>query len=71
MYIPNTYNFYWHVSPEKFRNRMWKEYNYFWNEELEIKAKKINLTKIEVYILASIVQKESIKQIEKSRIAGV
>ena len=71
MYIPNTYDFYWHVSPEKFRDRMWKEYNSFWNEELEIKAKKINLTKIEVYILASIVQKESIKQIEKSRIAGV
>tara|TARA_B100001250_G_scaffold247918_1_gene213131 strand:- start:1654 stop:2712 length:1059 start_codon:yes stop_codon:yes gene_type:complete len=71
MYIPNTYDFYWDVSSEKFRDRMWKEYNYFWNEELEIKAKKINLSKIEVYILASIVQKESIKQIEKSRIAGV
>ena len=50
---------------EKFRNKMWKEYNSFWNKELEIKAKEINLTKIEVYILASIVQKESIKQIEK------
>ena len=71
MYIPNSYNFYWDVSPEKFRNRMWNEYNSFWNEELENKAKKINLTKIEVYILASIVQKESAKQIEKSRIAGV
>ena len=71
MYIPNTYDFYWDVSPKKFRNRMWKEYNSFWNEELEIKARKINLSKIEVYILASIVQKESTKQIEKSRIAGV
>lgn len=71
MYIPNTYDFYWDVSPEKFRNKMWKEYNSFWNKELEIKAKEINLTKIEVYILASIVQKESIKQIEKSRIAGL
>ena len=46
MYIPNTYDFYWDVSSEKFRDRMWKEYNSFWNEELEIKAKKINLTKI-------------------------
>ena len=52
MYIPNTYDFYWDVSPEKFRNKMWKEYNSFWNKELEIKAKEINLTKIEVYILA-------------------
>ena len=71
MYIPNTYDFYWDVSPKKFRNRMWKEYNSFWNKELEIKARNINLSKIEIYILASIVQKESTKQIEKSRIAGV
>ena len=71
MYIPNTYDFYWDVSPKKFRNRMWKEYKSFWNEELEIKARNINLSKIEIYILASIVQKESTKQIEKSRIAGV
>ena len=71
MYIPNTYDFYWDVSPEKFRNRMWHEYNSFWSKELEIKAEKINLSKIEVYILASIVQKESLKQIEKSKIAAV
>jgi UPF0755 protein len=71
MYVPNSFDFFWDVSPKKFRNRMWKEYNFFWTKELEIKAKKINLTKIEVYILASIVQKESLKQIEKTRIAGV
>ena len=39
MYIPNTYNFYWDVSPKKFRDRMWNEYNSFWTEDLEIKAK--------------------------------
>ena len=71
MYIPNTYDLYWDVSPEKFRDRMWNEYNSFWTKDLEIKAKKINLSKIEVYILASIVQKESSKEIEKSKIAAV
>ncbi len=71
MYIPNTYDFYWEVSPEKFRNKMWREYNFFWTRDLEMKAEKINLNKIEVIILASIVHKESIKKSEKNRIAGV
>ena len=71
MYLPNTYRFYYNTPPENFRNKMWNEYNKFWNKERREKAGKIGLTPIEVGILASIVQQESTKKEELSRIAGV
>ncbi len=71
MYLPNTYRFYYHTSPEKFREKMWKEYQNFWNEERRDKAKKLGLSPIEVGILASIVQQESTKKEEWPKIAGV
>ena len=71
IYIPNSYEFFWNVEPNKFRNRMLEEYNYFWNEDRTKKAKSIDLSKKEVIVLASIVQKESIKLDERPIIAGV
>lgn len=70
MFIPNTYEFYWNVSETKFRDRLSKEYRKFWNEERLAKAKEINLTPIEVSILASIVHKETVKTDERPRVAG-
>src|SRR5690606_38004636 len=32
MYLPNTYEFYWNTSAKTFRERMYKEYNTYWNE---------------------------------------
>lgn len=69
--IPNTYEFYWNVSPKQFRNKMLKEYHRFWNETRLEKAKKQNLTPLEVSTLASIVQKETAKVDERPRVAGV
>ncbi len=71
MYIPNSYDFFWNVEPNKFRDKMLEEYNKFWNKERTEKAKKIGLSKLEVISLASIVQKESIKLDERPTIAGV
>jgi len=31
MYVPNSYEVYWNLSPEGFRDRMYKEYKGFWN----------------------------------------
>ena len=47
------------------------EYNHFWNKDRLNKAKKLNLTPIEVSVLASIVDKETTKVSEMPRIAGV
>ncbi len=69
--LPNTYEFYWNISAKEFRNRMLKEYKKFWNENRLSKAKKLNLTKNEVIVLASIVQKETTKNIERPIVAGL
>ncbi|QKJ62822.1 endolytic transglycosylase MltG [Flavobacterium sp. M31R6] len=71
MFIPNTYDIYWNTSAEKFRDKMIKEYNKFWNKERTAKAAAQGLTPIQATILASIVHKESVKKDERPRIAGV
>lgn len=69
MFLPNTFEFYWHVSPLKLRNTLHREYIKFWNAEREQKAKDLGLTPIEVSILASIVQKETVKVDERPKVA--
>jgi len=69
--IPNTYEFYWTTSPEKFRNKLFEYYNTFWNTNRKAKAKQLNLTQTEVITLASIVQKETAKLKERPKVAGL
>lgn len=71
MFIPNTYEFYWTVSPEDFVARMNREYNAFWSETRKAKAAGIGLTQKEVSTLAAIVIEESKYEPEMPRIAGV
>jgi len=71
VFIPDTYEFYWNTSAEGFYSRMLKEYNRFWSGERKEKAEALNLTPLEVSILASIVDDEVAKAEEKPRIAGV
>lgn len=71
MFIPNSFEFYWNTSAEKFRDKLAKEYFKFWNEERKDKAQKQGLTPVEVSVLASIVQKETAKVDERPKVAGV
>jgi UPF0755 protein len=50
---------------------MKKEYDKFWNTSRKTLAAKIDLTPVQVSVLASIVQMESNKEDEKPTIAGV
>ncbi|PQJ78787.1 endolytic transglycosylase MltG [Polaribacter porphyrae] len=69
--IPNTYEFYWTVKPNKFRDRLLREYNRFWTTARLEKAKALKMTKNEVITLASIVQKETAKKVERPIVAGL
>ena len=71
IYIPNSYQFYWNTSANKFRDKMFREYKRFWNQSRLDKAKKLNLTKSEVIALASIVQKETAQKSERPIVAGL
>src|SRR5690606_18609105 len=71
MYLPNTYEFYWNTSAKTFRERMYKEYNTYWNESRLEKAENQNLTALQVMSLAAIVQKETARVDERTRVAGV
>lgn len=71
MFLPNTYEVYWTISPEKFVERMKKEYDKFWNGDRKAKAREIGLSELEVSILASIVCEETNYTPEMPRVAGV
>ena len=71
MYIPNSYQVYWNTSAEAFRDKMFKEYERFWNSSRKQKAKEIGLSPIQVSTLAAIVHKETVKSDERPKVAGV
>lgn len=71
VFIPNTYELYWNTSASGFYSRMLKEYNKFWTEERNDKAGREKLSRIDVSVLASIIDQETSKDDEKRRIAGV
>jgi UPF0755 protein len=71
MFLPNSYQLYWNTTPEKFFKRMYANYEKFWTPERKQKAAAINLTPIEVSILASIVDAEALHDDEMPAIAGL
>jgi UPF0755 protein len=71
MFIPNTYEVYANVSVDALLEKMHHEYDLFWNDERKEKAKQLGLTTIEVSILASIVQAETVKRDEAPIIASL
>ena len=72
VFIPNTYEMYWNTDAEGFVKRMIKEHEAFWSKnDRRAKADSLGLTPVEVYTLASIVERETNVRNEKPTIAGV
>ena len=71
LFIPNTYEVYWDITPEQLFKCMQREYNYFWNDERRAKADSIGLTPVEIAIVASIVEGESHNKREMPLIASL
>jgi len=71
VFIPNTYDIYWNTSPEKFFKRMYANYQSFWTADRKQRASEINLSPVQVSILASIVDAEALHDDEMPTIAGL
>ncbi len=71
LYLPDTYELWWNVSPEAWVERMSDEYNRFWTKERKAKADSIGLSQLQVVTLASIVEEESNRDDDRRIIAGL
>jgi UPF0755 protein len=72
IFIPNTYQFFWNTSPKQFLERMMEENKKFWaKNDRTLKAQAMNMSPEQIYTMASIVEKETLANSEKVRIAGV
>lgn len=69
MLLPDSYEFYWDITPEKMLDRMHDYHNRFWNEERRSKAQHLGLTPEQVSIIASIVEEETAKADERGKVA--
>ncbi|MFI3239629.1 MAG: endolytic transglycosylase MltG [Bacteroidales bacterium] len=69
LFMPDTYELYWNVSPERLLTIMGNYYNNWWSDERKAKANALGLTPAEVATLASIVEQESNKRDERPMVA--
>lgn len=71
MFLPDTYELYWTVTPEELLARMRREYDAFWTPGRDARRARSGLSRLEVMTLASIVWEETRQTDEMPRIAGV
>lgn len=71
MYLPDTYEVLWTITPAQLVERMAKEYERYWNSSRRAAAAEQGLTPLEVSVLASIVCSETHHQPEMATVAGL
>lgn len=71
IFLPNTYEVYWSITPEQLVMRMYKEYEKFWTDDRKIKAARLGMTTFEVTTLSTIVDEETYYNSEKPIVAGL
>ena len=69
--IPNTYTYQWNTPVKSIFIKLDKEEKKFWNEDRLEKARRLQLTPKQIYIMASIVEEETNKTEDKGKIASV
>lgn len=67
--LPDTYEVYWDIAPEKLMQRLLSEYRKFWNEARTQKATDLGVTPREVSILCSIAEEETADRTERGVVA--
>lgn len=71
LFLPNTYEVYWNITPQQLLRRMKKESDAYWTPARQELAEAAGLTPTEVITLASIVDQETANNAEKPMIAGM
>jgi len=69
--MPDTYSFFWNSDPKKVYQKLFEHWQKYWNDERKKRAEAVQLTPVEVSILASIVDEEVNLKSEKEKIASV
>lgn len=69
LFVDDTYQVYWNVSPKDLTSKIGKNYTKIWNKERLEKARQLGLTPAEVITIASIVDEETNKSDEKPKVA--
>ncbi|MCH5325877.1 MAG: endolytic transglycosylase MltG [Duncaniella sp.] len=68
-FLPDTYEVYWASSADDVVSRLLDYRNRFWTPERVAKAKALGLSKVEVAIVASIIEEETAKTDERPLVA--
>ena len=69
--MPDTYSFYWNSQPQKVYEKLFEHWQKFWTEDRKKKANAVQLSPVQVSILASIVDEEVNLKNEKEKISSV
>ncbi len=69
--LPNTYTYYWNTTPSKIFAKFRNSYEEFWTADRRNNATAHKLNPQTAYILASIVEEETLKKEDKGKIASV
>jgi len=69
--IPDTYTFFWNSTPTKIFSKLYASSKQFWNNDRKKKLINNNLSPLQVYILASIIEEETNLKDDKGKIASV
>lgn len=67
--LPDSYEFYWTVTPEEIVKKLDEYYNTFWNADRLAKARRLGLSPDEVTTIASITEEETVKSDERGKVA--
>lgn len=68
-FLPDTYQVYWDITPQKLMQRMLSEYHKFWNSERMEKAQALHVTPQQVAVLCSIAEEETANRQERGVVA--
>ncbi|MFT4024145.1 MAG: endolytic transglycosylase MltG [Flavihumibacter sp.] len=69
--LPDTYTFYWNITPATVMEKLSRSYSQFWTGERKQAAAAQKLTPVQVSVLASIIDEETNRREEMGDIASV